>query len=322
MERPPSLALRVSVGSSKCVILARAKNKTRRFDNPKSKIKNHLNVEPFMTDDSTLSLEIPQPPVTVLSKMQRRVLGVLVEKGITTPEYYPMTLKGLTTGCNQKNNRSPLTEYSEDDVSRTIDELREMGLAAVVHTESGRTERYRHYVRKQFPFTEAQLAVMTELWLRGRQSVGDLRSRASRMHAIDSLDQLRDELMALSAQGCIQANGPLGSRGVEVDHTFYKPSENRTLAPTVALSDDGQDGDVERSGMYRKSASVPLESFSGEKRSAAIVPSEARLQLLEHDVEELRSQNNALRERLQAVEQALAQLSDSTLALRRELGCA
>ena len=119
-----------------------------------------------MSDESTLQ-EAQQPPVTVLSKKQRRVLGVLVEKGITTPEYYPMTLKGLTAGCNQKNNRSPLTEYSEDDVSHTIDELREMGMAAVVHTESGRTERYRHYVRKRFPFNEAQLAIMTELCATG-----------------------------------------------------------------------------------------------------------------------------------------------------------
>jgi len=272
--------------------------------------------------DSILSLDAQLPPVKVLSKMQRRVLGVLVEKGITTPEYYPMTLKGLTTGCNQKNNRSPLTEYSEDDVSRTIDELREMGLAAVVHTESGRTERYRHYVRKRFPFNEAQLAIITELWLRGRQSAGDLRSRASRMQAIDSLDQLRDELITLSAQGYIQANGALGSRGVEVDHTFYKPSELRTLAPAVSSGDREQDGELEQSTLFRKSASVPRESVSGEKHAGSSVLSETRLQSLEQAIEELRSQNDVLRERLQAAEQALAELSDSTQALRRELGCA
>ncbi len=274
-----------------------------------------------MSDESTLQ-ETPPPPVTVLSKKQRRVLGVLVEKGITTPEYYPMTLKGLTAGCNQKNNRSPLTEYSEDDISRTIDELREMGLAAVVHTESGRTERYRHYVRKRFPFNEPQLAIMTELWLRGRQSVGDLRSRASRLHAIDSLDQLRNELQALSDQGHIQANGPLGSRGVEVDHTFYKPSENVVLPPIAPALDSGLK-DVEQSGVFRKNESVPMDSSADAKRFAGNkVPSDIRIYTLENAIEELQRQNANLRDRLQTAEQALSQLSDSMQTLRRELGCA
>src|SRR5688572_25460933 len=88
------------------------------------------------------------PPITSLHKVQRRVLGVLIEKGFTTPDQYPLTLKAVTTGCNQKNNRDPLTNYEEADVEQALDGLRELGLAAVVHTESGRTERYRHYMRK------------------------------------------------------------------------------------------------------------------------------------------------------------------------------
>src|SRR5690606_38507486 len=97
--------------------------------------------------------------VRVLTRPQRRVLGVLVEKGLTTPDSYPLTLKAVTTGCNQKSNRDPVTNYSEDAVEETLDELRQLGLVAVVHTESGRTERYRHYVRKKYPFTEQQLAI-------------------------------------------------------------------------------------------------------------------------------------------------------------------
>src|SRR3989304_6112713 len=116
--------------------------------------------------------EITGPPITELSKGQRRVLGVLLEKAFTTPEYYPLTLKAVTTGCNQKNNRPPLTNSPEADTQPVLDELRELGLAAVVHTETGRTERFRHYVRKRFSFTEPQLAIFTELLLRGRQSVG------------------------------------------------------------------------------------------------------------------------------------------------------
>lgn len=273
-------------------------------------------------NSSNLSLETATPPVKILSKKQRRVLGVLVEKGITTPEYYPMTLKGLTAGCNQKNNRSPLADYSEDDIAATIDELREIGLAAVVHTESGRTERYRHYVRKQFPFNEPQLAIMTELWLRGRQTLGDLRVRASRMHAIDSLEQLRDELTALDRQGFVRANGPLTARGVEVDHTFYKPSENVTLSPLLSADSGGEDATIERSGVYRRCETVPIELRSGAMSSSSSgVGSDARIRSMETAIDELRSENAELKDRIQSAEQTIAQLGESIQSLRRELGC-
>src|SRR6478736_2927008 len=119
--------------------------------------------------------EDPQlPPITSLSAPQRRVLGTMIEKALTVPESYPLTLKALTTGCNQKSARHPLTNYAEDDVEETLGQLRELGLAAVVHTESGRTERFRHYVRRRFSeLTEPQVAILGELLLRGRQSVGD-----------------------------------------------------------------------------------------------------------------------------------------------------
>ncbi len=186
-------------------------------------------------------LEENAPPITELSKGQRRVLGTLLEKAYTTPEGYPLTLKSLTAGCNQKSNRHPMTDYSEDDVLEFLDQLREMGLVAVVHTESGRTEHYRHYMRKRFTLTEPQLAVLTELLLRGRQSVGDLRARASRMVAIESLDDLREALRGLASQNYLQASGSLDRRGVEVDHSFYQAGENKRIAlggPDTALDDE------------------------------------------------------------------------------------
>src|SRR5437879_5154288 len=90
------------------------------------------------------------PPMTSLSPAQRRVLGTLIEKALTVPETYPLTLKSLTTGCNQKSARQPITTYQEADVEEAVGQLRELGLAAVVHTETGRTERFRHYIRRRF----------------------------------------------------------------------------------------------------------------------------------------------------------------------------
>jgi uncharacterized protein YceH (UPF0502 family) len=177
------------------------------------------------TTTSAAPSEDSLPPVRQLNRAQRRVFGVLVEKGFTTPEYYPLTLKAVTTGCNQKSNRDPVTNYTEDSVEETLDELRELGLVAVVHTESGRTERFRHFARKRYPFSEPQLAIMTELLLRGRQQLGELRSRASRMVAIDGLAELREHLQELSAGGYIHAGGPLERRGIEVDHALYTEGE-------------------------------------------------------------------------------------------------
>ncbi len=154
------------------------------------------------------------PPIKELSRAQRRVLGVLVEKGITTPETYPLTLKAVTTGCNQKSNRDPIVNYEEDRVETVLEELRELGLIAMVYTESGRTPRYRHYMRKRFTVTEPQLAILTELMLRGQQAVGELRTRASRMAPIEMLEQLRAELEGLAAAGLVRADGPLDRRGV------------------------------------------------------------------------------------------------------------
>lgn len=252
------------------------------------------------------------PPIKVLSKSQRRVLGVLIEKGITTPEYYPLTLKALTTGCNQKNNRSPISEYSEEDVLRAVDQLRELGLAAVVHTESGRSERYRHYARKRFPFSESQLAIMTELWLRGRQTLGDLRVRASRMQDIPTLEQLRDELKSLQTQGFIQANGPLDVRGVEVDHSFYKPDEGKTLA-AVEWQESSSAGEDVGSGVFRKSESVPVNMLTSPAGGARVIE-------LEDAIAAIQTANSELSERLKSTEQALSQLAERFEALRRELG--
>ena len=117
------------------------------------------------------------PGPRTLTRHQRRVLGVLVEKAITTPNQYPLTLKGVASGCNQTSNRDPVVNYTEEQCQQYLDELRALGLVACIHTESGRTERFRHYIRKAYPFTEPQLAIMTELWLRGRQQPAFLQQR-------------------------------------------------------------------------------------------------------------------------------------------------
>jgi len=267
-----------------------------------------LRKEPTMTEP--LELEAAAP-VTELSKGQRRVLGTLLEKAFTTPEVYPLTVKALTAGCNQKSNRHPMTEYSEDDVLEILDELRQLGLVAVIHTETGRTERYRHYVRKRFTWSEPQLAVMTELLLRGRQTVGDLRARASRMVPIENLDDLRAALRGLMDQKFVQATGALERRGVEVDHHFYQPGENKKLAWDSSPESEADEATESRptSGVAatHHQASVPRAS-SGEGSPA-----------LQTALRQLQDEHRELSGRLETMESEVQRLKAIVDDLVRDL---
>jgi len=182
--------------------------------------------------------EEPKNQIRELATIQRRVIGVLMEKASTTPDQYPLTLKSLTSGCNQKSNRDPVTNHSEGTVLSTIDELREMGLVAEVFTDGGRAARYRHYMRYRFDFSEAEFAIIAELLLRGAQQPGELRTRAGRMVRIDSQESLRNNLASLQEKGFVRANGPLDRRGVIVDHMYYPPKNAPPLADAKPESPD------------------------------------------------------------------------------------
>jgi uncharacterized protein YceH (UPF0502 family) len=253
--------------------------------------------------------ELNLPPITSLSAAQRRVLGTMIEKALTVPESYPLTLKALTTGCNQKSARHPLTNYVEADVEETLGELRELGLAAVVHTESGRTERFRHYLRRRFStLTEPQVAILGELLLRGRQSVGDLRGRASRMAppgSLDSLDQLRTELSGLVTLKFLQSDAPLDRRGVEIDHNLYQPGEGRVMQQRTTFDDEPAAAAAPSASARPPVPVVPASAPTGD--------SLGRIAALETACADLRSENSELREQLEELRRSLEDL-------RRSLG--
>ena len=244
--------------------------------------------------------EMEQVPLSSLSRKQRRVLGVLLEKAFTTPEQYPLTLKATTTACNQKNNRDPISNYDEEAVAQTLQELAQMGFVGVLHTESGRTERYRHYLRHRTKLSEPQLAIVTELLLRGKQQPGELRTRASRMVAIDTQEQLRTELQTLMEQGLVRANGPLERRGVEVDHNLYPPGENHEPLGTIR-EEPAAPEDVPRPHIAQRSA--PSEPPADSGRVAA-----------------LETQVSGLQDELAQLREQIAELADELAALRRQLG--
>ncbi len=274
------------------------------------------------TAPQAVATDAEKPTVRQLSKTQRRVLGVLVEKGFTTPEYYPLTLKAATTGCNQKSNRSPITQYSEETVEETMDELRKLGLAAVVHTESGRTERYRHFMRQRYPFTETQLAIITELLLRGCQQLGELRSRASRMAPIASLDELRADLRELARQGYVQSSGPLERRGIDVAHTFYEPHEPPVFDAAVAPAQNATPSQGREAALERQQTDGEAVPAAAPAATTAASPSvsDAQVATLVRECAELRDGLRETREEMASLREQVTQLSDDLSDLRRDLG--
>jgi len=127
-----------------------------------------------------------------------RVLGSLVEKAMTTPAQYPLTLNALVSACSQKSNRDPVAEYDEDRVLAAIDGLRKKGLVREAMLSGSRVTKHRQVAREALEVATPELTLLTELMLRGPQTVGELRSRASRMHAFDSTEAVEASLRALA----------------------------------------------------------------------------------------------------------------------------
>ncbi|ACB76990.1 YceH family protein [Opitutus terrae] len=139
-------------------------------------------------------------PLPVLSEVEVRVLGALVEKQLTTPEYYPLTLNALVNACNQTSSRDPIVSYDEATVTRGLDGLRDKKLAYVFAGAESRVVKFGHKFAERFELGRAEVAVLCVLLLRGPQTPGELRSRTGRMHAFESLPDLEQTIAALAAK--------------------------------------------------------------------------------------------------------------------------
>jgi uncharacterized protein YceH (UPF0502 family) len=132
----------------------------------------------------------------LLSPTECRILGSLVEKELTTPDYYPLSLNALLNACNQKSNRQPVLNLAEDEIMTALDRLRHLGFA-MQSREGGRVAKFCHTLREKLHLDEEELAILTELLLRGAQTPGEIRARADRMAKLDSLEIVEDILIEL-----------------------------------------------------------------------------------------------------------------------------
>ena len=141
-----------------------------------------------------------------LTPIETRVLGALVEKDATTPDYYPLSLNALVNACNQKNNRDPVMTLDEDAVRDALSGLQSQRLAGPASGADSRVTKYEHRLQEVYNFTRGEIAVLCVLLLRGPQTPGELRGRTERMHRFEDLDQVQAALQRL-----IQREPPLAA---------------------------------------------------------------------------------------------------------------
>lgn len=185
------------------------------------------------------------PAAPALTAIERRVVGALVEKAFTTPDSYPLTTNSVITACNQKSARDPASNHQAHEVDEALIDLKGKGLVIQVFAETGRTARWKHNLREAWQMERPQLAVLAELFLRGPQTEGDLRSRASRMATLATLEDLRSILDGLATRGFVRRLSPeVRKRGVMWGHlclTDREKGELDRIAEREAAMGDGEE---------------------------------------------------------------------------------
>ncbi|WP_183574011.1 YceH family protein [Mucilaginibacter sp. X5P1] len=142
-------------------------------------------------------MDSPQT-LPVLDAQELRVLGVLMEKSKTTPDYYPMTINSLVAACNQKTSRKPVVQYDEDTVATALNTLKRRGLISTATGGSDRSVKFKHNFAIVFPVLPSEVALMCLLMLRGPQTPGELNTNSGRLHEFESIEEVQEVLERLT----------------------------------------------------------------------------------------------------------------------------
>jgi len=133
----------------------------------------------------------------LLNEIEVRILGSLIEKEFSTPEYYPLTLNALVNACNQKSSRDPVVDYNENTVEQALQELRKKGMVLIVRGAGIRVPKYRQVLKGKLNLNLPGLAILAVLMLRGPQTIGEIRSRADRIYTFEDLNQVEEQIQQL-----------------------------------------------------------------------------------------------------------------------------
>ena len=214
----------------------------------------------------------------ILDTVEARVLGCLIEKERTTPEYYPLTLNALIAACNQKSNRDPEMQLDEPAVSKALDTLRLKKLVYLSHTAGGRVPKYAHQVEKFFTFTPQEFGILCLLLLRGPQTPGELRSRAGRLCAFASPAEVETVLQELVTR----PGGPFvvklarqpGQSAARYAHLLSGPVDigESTAAPAAQPSVPAAPADNDRLSALEKEVAILRSEITQLKQQLGIMP--------------------------------------------------
>jgi uncharacterized protein YceH (UPF0502 family) len=223
-----------------------------------------------------------------LNQIERRVLGVLLEKSLAQPQYYPMSVNAIVAASNQKSNRDPVMSLDEETVWDTLERLRAVGLVArLMPGGASRVDRFKHDVKNLLGWEKPQWAVMAELLLRGPQTVGELRGRCGRMYPFENTEAVSAVLENLSnEQPPRVATLPRvpGQSAVRFAHRLYPADEWQRLAETPVAS-----------------APAPV-AVPSSSHSPLAVQGAAELENLRNEIREVRAETAELRRRVEALE--------------------
>lgn len=137
-------------------------------------------------------------PIILLNSEEQRVLGALLEKSRTTPDYYPMTINALTAACNQKTSRNPVVNYDEETITLTLNALKIKGLASTVTAAGSRAVKWKHNLAIYYPLLPADLAILCLLLLRGPLTPGELNTSSGRLHEFETIEEVQENLQRLA----------------------------------------------------------------------------------------------------------------------------
>lgn len=211
----------------------------------------------------------------ILNEVEVRVLGSLVEKQITTPEYYPLTLNALTNACNQKSNREPVVAFNEPTVTQALESLREKNLAYVFYGSTSRVPKYKHMMPEVLHLNQREVALLCVLMLRGAQTLGELKERTGRLSDFTSLGEVEETLNSLSLR------------------------EEQPLVVKLARQRGQKDARYAHLLAGDYPAEQLTEEASSENKSAESSARAGRLGKLEEEVVALRAEVTELRQQLE-----------------------
>ena len=197
-----------------------------------------------------------------LTEVEARIVGALVEKQLTTPEYYPLTLNALTAACNQKSNRDPVVSFDEETVTRTLENLRDKNLVYVFYGSTSRVPKYKHMLPSVYELEPSEVAVICVLLLRGAQTLGELRGRTDRLYDFTGLGEVNetlDNLMRRDEPLVVKLERQAGQKEVRYAHLLSGEIHVSAYAKEVSSSGSKQ-ADNER----LTTLETELENLRGE----------------------------------------------------------